>query len=111
MVFSTEDKAIIKHYVEKGFSSYKIWKENPEKKWVLSSVKRLVKRFRKNGTMERQKRSGRPKSARTPENEAAVEEMICSQEEDPGTHVTPRNIAKELKISHSSVCRIVRASR
>ena len=71
MVFSTEDKAIIKHYVEKGFISYKIWKENTEKKWVLSSMKRLVKIFLKKGTMERLKGSGRPRSARTPDNEAA----------------------------------------
>ena len=34
--------------------------------------------------------------------------MICSQEDKPGTHISPRNIAEELKISHSSVCRIVR---
>jgi len=58
--------------------------------------------------MEKRKGSGRPKSARTPENEDAVEEMICSQEDEPGTHVSPRSIAEELEISHSSVCRIVR---
>ena len=79
MDFSIEHKAIIKHYVEKGVSSYKIWKENPEKKWVLSYLKGLVKRFLKNGTMERQKGSGRPRCARTPENEAAVKEMRKSQ--------------------------------
>ncbi|XP_066910471.1 uncharacterized protein [Clytia hemisphaerica] len=56
--------------------------------------------------MDRRKGSGRPRSARTEENEHLVEEMICSQEDEPGTHVTPRNIATELEISHSSVRRI-----
>ena len=50
----------------------------------------------------------RPRSARTPDYEAVVEEMILSQEEKLGTHFTPRNIAEELSISHSSVCMIVR---
>ena len=58
MVFSDADKSIIEHYLQKDFTPYKIWKENPEKKWDLSSVKRLVKRFKKHGTMNRQKGSG-----------------------------------------------------
>ena len=58
--------------------------------------------------MNRRKGSGRPRSARTEENERLVEEMICSQEDEPGTHVTPRNIAIQLEISHSSVRRIVK---
>jgi len=106
MVFSAEDKAIITHYVENGYTGYRIWKENPEKNWKYSSLKGLIKRFKEEGTMERKKGSGRPRSARTAENEAYVEEMICSQEDDPGTHATPRRIAEELEISHSSVCRI-----
>ena len=99
---------IIKHYVEKGYSGYQICKQNPEKKWNYSSVKRLIKKFKEDGNMDRRKGSGRPRSARTEENERLVEEMICSQEDEPGTHVTPRNIATELQISHTSVRRIVK---
>ena len=33
MVFSDEDKAVIKHYHQGGCTAYKIWKENPEKNW------------------------------------------------------------------------------
>ena len=108
MVFTAKDKIIIAHYLDKGYTGYKIWKENPEKNWKWSSLKALVKKYRENGSMERKKGSGRPRSARTPENEAYVEEMICSQEDQPGTHETPRKIAEEIEISHSSVCRIVR---
>ena len=40
MAFSADDKAIIKHYVEKGYSGYQICKQNPERKW--NEVKRKV---------------------------------------------------------------------
>ena len=58
--------------------------------------------------MERQKGSGRPRTATTPENEKAVEEMICPQEDHPGTHVPPKDIAEGLKISQSSVPRMIK---
>ena len=37
--FFDADKAIIKHYHEKAYTAYKIWKDNPEKHWVNTSVK------------------------------------------------------------------------
>lgn len=107
MVFSEEDKAIIKHYCLKGKKAYSIWKDNPEKGWHKKSVQRLVNRFNKYGTMDRQKGSGRPVSVATKENEEAIEELICSQEDEPGTHLSPRNIAKHLEISHTSVRNII----
>ena len=39
MVFSEADKVIIKHYYEKEYTAYKIWKDNPEKHWDKTSVK------------------------------------------------------------------------
>ena len=75
---SDEDKVIIRHYIEKKYTAYEIWKQNPEKNWHYSLVKRAVKKFKEHGTMERKKGSGRPRSARTAENESFVEEMICS---------------------------------
>ena len=54
------------------------------------------------------KDSGRPRTATTPENEEAVEEMICSQDDHPGPHVPPKDIAKRLKISQSSVRRMTK---
>ena len=67
----------------------------------------IDKSFLNHGTMERQKGSGRPVSATTQENEEAAEGLICSQEDKPGTHLSPRKIADHLDISHSSVRRIV----
>ena len=56
-------------------------------------MKRLIKRFDAFGTMERQKGSGRPGTGKTPENEEALKEIICSQEDHPGTLVPQKDIA------------------
>ena len=93
MVFCDDDKAVIKNdYVEKGWSAYRICKEHPTKKWYKGSVQRLINQFKENGTMKRRPGSGRPRSAFTSENEEIVEQLICSQEESPGTHMSPREI-------------------
>ena len=106
MVFSADDKAIIKHYyVDKKLTPYRIWKDNPEKGWNKRSVARLINRFKEDDTMKRRPGSGRPAEASVDDNVEQVEEMICSQEE-PGTHVHPRQIARELDVSRSSVQRM-----
>ena len=53
MVFLDADEAVIRHFYEKGYSAYRIWKENPDKKWDKSFVSRLIKRYVADGTMER----------------------------------------------------------
>ena len=47
-------------------------------------------------------------SARTQGNIQVVEEMICSQEGQPDMSKSPREIARETGISHSSIRRIVK---
>ena len=58
--------------------------------------------------MERRPGSERPRTVTTAENEEMVEELICSQEEKPGTHLSPREIEKYTGISRSSVRRMVK---
>ena len=100
MVFSDDDKAVIKNdYVEKGWSAYRVCKEHPTKKWYRGSVQRLISQFKENGTMKRRPGSGRPRSAITPENEEIVEQLICSQEESPGSHMSPREIERHTGIN------------
>ena len=66
MVFSKEDKIIIQNdYEEKGWFAYKIWKVQSSKNWTYTSVKRLPKRFKKSGIMNRKEGSSRPRSVRT----------------------------------------------
>ena len=94
--------------MEKGWEAYRIWKEHPTKGWDRVSVRRLIKRFELNGTIDRQKGSGRPITTTTEENVKKVEELICSKEEQEGTHDAPRAIATNLGVSHSSVRRMVK---
>ena len=108
MFFSDADKAIVKHYHEKRYTACKIWKDNPQKHCNKASAKRLIKRFETFGTLEKQKGSGHSRTATTPENEESVEEMICSQEDLPETHVPPKDISEGLKISQSSVRRMIK---
>ena len=111
MIFPDADKAIMKHYHEKEHTVHKIWKDSPEKHWGKTLVKGLIKRFEVFGTMERQKGSRRPRTATTPGKEEALEEIICSQEGHFETHVLPKDIAEEWKISQSSIRRMIEIKR
>ena len=107
MVFSEQDKAVIKACVnEKGWSGNRILKEFPGKDWNRRSVYRLIKKIKETGSTDRKRGSGRPRTAQTEENEEAVEELILSQEDQPGTHMSQRKIADNLGISRTSVQRI-----
>ena len=54
------------------------------------------------GSMDR-KGSGRPVAAAAHENMKAVNELLCSQEENHGTHDAPEKIEENLGISTSLV--------
>ena len=76
MVFSSEDKTIIKNdYEEKGWTAYRVCKEHESKKWVLSFVQRLLKRFKEDGSMKRRTGFGRPITVTTDENAELVEKL------------------------------------
>ena len=74
-------------------------------------MKQLIKRFEAFGTTEIQIGSGHPKTVTTLENAKVVEEMICSQEDPPGTHVPSKDIAEGLKTSQFSVRRMIKRKR
>ena len=67
------------------WSAYQIWKEHPRKKGNKVSVQRLLKRFHEHGSMNRRPGSGRPRTAMTEDNEPMIEDLVCSQEEKPGS--------------------------
>jgi hypothetical protein len=77
MVFTTEDKALIKNlYLLRSYGAHRLLAEFPTKNWTLGGLDYLLKKLRQTGTTDRKKGSGRPKSTRTEENVSAVEEHI-----------------------------------
>ena len=52
--------------------------------------------------------SGRPRTARTATNTEIVDNMICCQDDKPGTSKRPREIARETGIPRSWVRRIAK---
>ena len=86
----------------------KLLREFPGKGWHKNSVNRLIKKVELTGSTERRKGSGRPKSVSTDENVEMVGELIASQEDAPGTHLSQRRIAKRLKMSRSCVRKIIK---
>src|SRR6476469_1103300 len=105
MVFSKEDRILIHEMlIAKGYGAKLMLKEFPHKNWSLTGAKRLLKNIADTGSSARKVR---PMSRRTPEIIAAVEEMIMSQESQPGTHRSLNEIAREIKVSRSTVRNIV----
>jgi biotin operon repressor len=77
------------------------------KGWHLRAVHRLVK-IKDTGSTYRKKGSGRPRTAMTDENREHVEEVIVSQEDEPGRHKSQQKIASELNVSRRSVQRMAK---
>lgn len=103
------DKMRMQTLREQGMGAKAIKSAYPDKKWSLSTIKWICKKIDTTGSaIERQKGSGRPKTARTTEHIATVKEHICSQEDQPGTSKSTREIAQEVGISEASVRRIAK---
>lgn len=92
------DKLRIQTLREQGYGARAICKAYPEKSWKLSTVSKICKRVDERGSAtERKPGSGRPKSVRTDANVNAVRELLCSQEDKPGTGMSTRQVALQLK--------------
>lgn len=108
MVFSRDDRILIKELRKsKGCGARMLLKEFPLKNWSLSGLSYLIKKVDATGSSDRKLGSGRPRSARTNENITEVEELILSQDSQPGTHSSMREVAREVGMSAASVHRIV----
>jgi len=75
MLFSSEDRILIEQlHRSKGYGARKLVNEFnfPEKEWKVCSLGRLLKKLKDTGTTSSQAGSGRPRTARTPENAEVV---------------------------------------
>jgi hypothetical protein len=106
---SQADKMRVQTLREQGLGAKAIKAAYPLKGWKLGTLKAICRRIDQRGSaVERKAGSGRPKSARTAENIAKVEELICSQESEPGTSKSTRQVAREVGISQGSVMNIAK---
>jgi hypothetical protein len=81
--------------------------EFPDKSWTERGVTYIIRKIDETGSADRREGSGRPRSARTEENVEHVENLVLSQEGNPGTHISTRKIAQDIGISRGSVRNIV----
>src|ERR1700690_129350 len=109
MPFSKEDKISIKFLRQnKQYGAKQFLKEFPQKGWSLGGLKKLIKKIDTTGSAARCPGSGRRRTVRTVDNIDDVEALVLSQDDNPQTHGTQRQIAREPGISQTSVCRIVK---
>ena len=108
-MLSSEDKVLIKQLrIHKEHNARPLMTEFPDKVWTKRTLCRLIKHIDSTGSVERKKGSGRPRTTLRPENVEAVQELVMSQEGNPGTHKSVNAIARETGTSRSSVQRIVK---
>ena len=109
MVLTDKKKTVIENdFNEKGWNAYKIWKDHPSFECSRMAVHNLIKKIKETGSTERRKVSGRLIAATTEENTSIFEELVCSQEDEPGTYNSIRQTAPRISISKSSVHRLVK---
>ena len=72
MVFSDEDKILIKSLHLKGHAAKRLTAEFPEKCWTKRGVNKLLKKLLDTDTVDRRAGSSRPRSAHTEENVQTV---------------------------------------
>jgi hypothetical protein len=108
MALSKEDRILIKVLrLEKGYNAQRFLTEFANKHWSRRALYSLIAKIDATGVADRKKNPGRPRNIRIDENINAVEELVLSQEDAPGTHRTGRQIARETGISRTSVMRII----
>ena len=108
MVFTAEDKILIKHLVLlKDYSSRRLIKEFPNNGWNKNGLDKLLRKIRATDSVDRKPGSERPRSMRTAEKIEAVQDLVLSQEDRPQTHRSTRQISRETGISQRTVVRII----
>ena len=108
MVFTAEDRILIKHLVLlKDYSSRRLIKEFPNNGWNKNGLDKLLRKIRATDSVDRKPGSERPRSMRTAEKIEAVQDLVLSQEDRPQTHRSTRQISRETGISQRTVVRII----
>jgi len=79
MVFSSEDKILIKDLVLlKGYSSHRLIKEVLQKGWNKNDLDVLLRKIWATAGVDRKPGSGQPRSVRIPDNINIVHDLVLS---------------------------------
>jgi hypothetical protein len=104
IVFTEEDKVVIKFLRDnKNCGAKHFLAVFPAKHWLLSELKRLLKKIDETGSIGRPKCAGRSRSVRFDNNIERVKQLALSEEDKPGAHFTQREITRETGISRLTV--------
>jgi len=108
MAITSEDKILIKQLrIEKNYSVRKFLSEFPSKGWSMRTLNRLIKKIDETGNTDRKLGSGRKRSVRSANTINAVQELVLSQDDKPGQHLSVRQISKQIQVSKTTVNRII----
>jgi len=66
----------------------------PDSQWNADGVKTLIKKIDTTGSIDQQRGSGRPRSARTPANINEVKGLALSQEDKPEIYSSQKKTAQ-----------------
>src|SRR6218665_1537314 len=109
MAFSEEDRIVIQYLRQsQNYSANCFLREFPNKGWKLGGLNDLLRKIDKTGSCIRRVGSGMPRTARTYENIGLVQDLVLSQEDRSQTHLTQREISREVGIYQTSVIEIVK---
>lgn len=108
MPFTDDDKHLIKVLrQDKRYGSRRFLREFPNRKWTRRGLDHLIKKIDSYGSIKRTTGSGRSRSVRSDEAIAEVADLVQSQDDQPRTHLSVRQIAREMGMSRASVHRVV----
>ena len=106
---TTEDLAVIETcFTQKGWRGARICREFRGKEWAYRNVNKAIKRLETTASISPLKKSDRPKTATSNDTLNDVEDLVLSQDSQPGSHSSARVVAKRLGIGRSSVQRLVK---
>ena len=98
---------LLRYHLRKGLRGKLIVQEYLRKNWSRQSINRVINQLIETGSVARKPGSGRPTTAATVENAEIVDQLCQQQENAPGTHQSQRKMTSTLRISRSSVQRIL----
>jgi len=100
MVFSVEDKALIKCLREsKKYGAKRLLRLFTDRQWKISGLRKLIRKIDETGSVDRRPGSGRRRTARTSAQVEKVDGLSLGQEEKLHTHGTQRDIARQTGMS------------